>query len=89
MPSPAFETAWKESQQLDKKPTNDEMLDLYAYGKIAKQEEVKKPGLMDVYGKAKYNHWQKIVENGIHADEAEKKYIDLVSDLKTKYGFNG
>lgn len=39
-------------------------------------------------GKAKRKAWQELVDQNISADEAQKKYVTLVEDLKTKYGFD-
>lgn len=39
-------------------------------------------------GKAKHKAWQKEVDAGTSASDAEKKYIDLVEKLKGQYGFD-
>lgn len=38
--------------------------------------------------KAKYNAWKKLVEDGVTPEQAETKYIALIEELKTKYGFD-
>lgn len=42
-----------------------------------------------VQGKAKKNSWQKLVDEGVTTEEAQKRYIDLVEKLKGIYGFDG
>ncbi|EXJ57906.1 diazepam-binding inhibitor (GABA receptor modulator, acyl-CoA-binding protein) [Cladophialophora yegresii CBS 114405] len=91
MPSAAFKKAADESRQLKAKPSNDELLELYALFKVANGEDISKapaPGMFDLKGKAKHKAWQKEVDAGTSAADAEKKYIDLVNKLKGQYGFD-
>ena len=39
-------------------------------------------------GKAKFKAWQKEVDAKTTPAAAEKKYIDLVTSLKSKYGYD-
>jgi acyl-CoA-binding protein len=39
--------------------------------------------------KAKRNAWQKIVDEGVKPADAQKRYVQLVKDLKEKHGFTG
>ncbi|KAM5348170.1 hypothetical protein ACJ41O_007994 [Fusarium nematophilum] len=39
-------------------------------------------------GKAKYNAWKKIAEEGISPEAAQEKYVALVESLKEKYGYD-
>ena len=39
-------------------------------------------------GKAKQRAWKKIVDEGVTEDQAKEKYIALVEELKTKYGYD-
>ncbi|CAI4210755.1 unnamed protein product [Parascedosporium putredinis] len=68
----AFQKAAEESKQLTSKPSNDELLELYALYK----------------GKAKKGAWQKIVDEGVTAEQAQERYIALVEKLKGTYGFD-
>ncbi|KIW66449.1 hypothetical protein PV04_05784 [Phialophora macrospora] len=91
MPSAAFQKAANESRQLKAKPSNDELLELYALFKVANGEDISKapaPGMFDLKGKAKHKAWQKEVDAGTSAADAEKRYIDLVEKLKGQYGFD-
>ena len=45
--------------------------------------------MLDVQGKAKKNAWQKLVDEGVSAEDAQQRYIDLVEKLKGDYGFDG
>lgn len=40
-------------------------------------------------GKAKYNAWKKVEDDGVSAKDAQEKYVKKVNSLKEKYGFNG
>ncbi|KAF2662690.1 hypothetical protein K491DRAFT_710030 [Lophiostoma macrostomum CBS 122681] len=69
-------------------PTDKEKLDLYAWGKVAKSEDIsaaKKPAFYDFEGKAKRTRWQEAVDEGISANDAEKKYIELGQALINKH----
>jgi len=90
--SPEFETAVKQSKQLTSKPSNDDLLKLYAYYKQALQdppiEKAEAPGTFDLKGKAKKRAWQQVVDDGVTPEEAQTKYVALVEEMKVKYGFD-
>ncbi|RMD41672.1 hypothetical protein DV735_g3442, partial [Chaetothyriales sp. CBS 134920] len=89
MPSAEFDQAAEATKHLKQKPTDAELLELYSLFKIANGEDISKvqqPGIFDLKGKAKYNAWKKEVDSGITAEQAEKRYIELVETLKSKYG---
>lgn len=92
MPSAAFQTAVKASRQLKAKPSDDELLQMYALFKQATQDppidKAEAPGTFDFKGKAKKRAWQKVVDEGVKPADAEKKYVELVGKLKEKYGFD-
>ncbi|ERF76754.1 hypothetical protein EPUS_02293 [Endocarpon pusillum Z07020] len=92
MPSANFEAAAKAVKQLKAKPSQDELLQLYALYKQATQnpkfESADKPGTFDFTGKAKYRAWENVVKEGITPADAEKKYIALVAELKQKHGYD-
>nr|POE82421.1 acyl-coa-binding protein like 1 [Quercus suber] len=91
--SPAFEQAVKDSRNLKAKPTNDELLELYALFKQGSQdppfEQSPVPGMFAITDKAKRSAWQKVHEKGTSAEEAQTQYVALVDGLKEKYGFEG
>ncbi|ROW16647.1 hypothetical protein VPNG_01553 [Cytospora leucostoma] len=87
----AFDTAVADSKKLTSKPSNEELLDLYALYKIAQGEDISSapaPGMFDLKGKAKKNAWQKRVDEGVTPSQAKEEYVALVETLKTKYGYD-
>ena len=80
-----FETAVAQSKQLTQRPSNDELLDLYALYKQATEGDVTgdRPGGFDFKGIAKYDAW--LSKKGISKDKAMGDYISLVATLKSKY----
>jgi diazepam-binding inhibitor (GABA receptor modulating acyl-CoA-binding protein) len=89
--SEAFQKAVEDSKKLTSKPENQELLDLYALFKIANSEDFSKataPGMFDIKGKAKYNAWKKLVDEGKTAEQAQEDYVAKVEELKTKYGYD-
>lgn len=42
-----------------------------------------------IQGKAKYNAWKKVADEGLTHQQAQEKYVKLVNSLKEKYGFEG
>merc|ERR1711939_1255034 len=78
MPGADFQAAVKASRQLKAKPSNDELLELYALFKVANGEDISKaeaPGMFDLKGKAKQKAWQKEVDAGTSQADAEKRYV--------------
>lgn len=77
-----FQKASKEVWNLRTKPSNDELLNLYALYKQATDGDVSgpKPGLLDLKGRAKYKAWSEL--KGTSKDEAMKKYVAAVKRLK-------
>jgi diazepam-binding inhibitor (GABA receptor modulating acyl-CoA-binding protein) len=69
-------------------PSNDEQLKLYAYAKVAQGQDfsaAKKPGMFDLTGKAKYNKWKEVVDEGVSQQDADAKYVELGESLVKKY----
>jgi len=90
--SPEFQQAVNDSKKLTAKPSNDDLLQLYALYKQALQdppiEKAEAPGTFDLKGKAKKRAWQKVVDEGVTPEEAQTKYIALVEKLKETYGYD-
>jgi diazepam-binding inhibitor (GABA receptor modulator, acyl-CoA-binding protein) len=77
-----FEQAQADVKTLTSRPSNDELLQLYALYKQASQGEAsaaKKPGRFDLVGKAKYDAWSKLA--GTSSDDAKTRYVDTVDGL--------
>ncbi len=69
--------------KLSKAPDNQMKLKLYALFKQATDGDYtngKKPGMMDLAGKFKYEAWKQV--EGLSLDEAKQQYIDLVKQLQ-------
>jgi len=90
--SEAFKQAVIDSRKLVSKPSQDELLQLYALFKQGTQdpptESAENPGTFDLKGKAKKRAWQKVVDEGVTPEDAQKKYVALVEELKEKLGFD-
>lgn len=76
-----FEQAQKDVKTLTERPSNDDMLAMYANFKQATVGDCsgKRPGMMDMVGRAKYDAWAKI--SGTSSDDAMQAYIDKVKAL--------
>lgn len=77
----AFEQAQKDVKTLTERPSNDDLLALYSLFKQATDGDVsgKRPGMLDMVGRAKYDAWAKL--SGTSADDAKQQYIDKVNAL--------
>jgi diazepam-binding inhibitor (GABA receptor modulating acyl-CoA-binding protein) len=77
-----FAKAQVDVKALPSKPSNDDLLELYASYKQATAGEAadaKKPGRFDLVGKAKYDAWSKL--GGLSADDAKQRYVTTVRRL--------
>lgn len=76
-----FEQAQKDVKTLTERPSNDDMLALYANYKQATDGDVsgKRPGMLDMVGRAKYDAWAKL--KGTDSDSAMQAYIAKVREL--------
>ena len=77
-----FAKAQVDVKTLTTRPSNDDLLALYATFKQATAGEAataKKPGRFDLVGKAKYDAWTKLA--GVTADDAKQRYVDTVQRL--------
>ena len=79
--SAKFEDAQKRVKELKSAPSNDELLELYAFYKQATVGDVSgsRPGMLDLKGRAKYDAWTK--KKGVSKDDAMTKYVALVDRL--------
>jgi acyl-CoA-binding protein len=76
-----FEEAQRRVKQLSKTPSNDELLELYAFYKQATAGDVSgsRPGMMDFKGRAKFDAWAG--KKGTSRDDAMTKYVAVVDRL--------
>jgi diazepam-binding inhibitor (GABA receptor modulating acyl-CoA-binding protein) len=80
-----FNTAVAQSKELTKRPTNEELLDLYALFKQATEGDVNeaRPGGFDFKAIAKHDAWSS--KKGKTTDQAMLEYIDLMKTLNEQY----
>ena len=78
----AFQKASQDVQQLDERPSIENLLKLYALYKQATEGDVQgeRPGMMDMKGRAKFDAWAGL--QGLSAQDAMQDYVDLVESLK-------
>jgi acyl-CoA-binding protein len=77
-----FEAAAKDSKNLKTRPSDEDMLRLYALYKQASVGDATgdRPGSFDFVNRAKYDAWARL--KGTDTDKAMKSYVDLVERLK-------
>jgi diazepam-binding inhibitor (GABA receptor modulator, acyl-CoA-binding protein) len=80
-----FNSAVTKSKELTKRPSNEELLDLYALFKQATEGDVsgERPGGFDFKAIAKFDAWAS--KKGITKEQAMQDYINLVSRLHESY----
>jgi diazepam-binding inhibitor (GABA receptor modulator, acyl-CoA-binding protein) len=81
-----FSEAKARVEKLSKRPSNDQLLDLYAFYKQATEGDISgsRPGMLDLKGRAKYDAWAD--RKGLSKDDAMKKYAALVDKLAAELG---
>jgi acyl-CoA-binding protein len=80
-----FEKAVAQSKELTKRPSNEELLQLYALYKQATDGDVTgdRPGGFDFKAIAKFDAWAEV--KGKSKDDAMKEYIALMARLYQQY----
>ncbi|KAL2711469.1 acyl-CoA-binding protein [Vespula squamosa] len=80
-----FEAAETAVRTLTKRPTDEELLELYALYKQATigDCDTPKPGMFDLKGKAKWEAWRS--KKGNSKEVAKQAYIKYVGELMEKY----
>ncbi|MEY4931595.1 MAG: hypothetical protein RI909_2319 [Bacteroidota bacterium] len=80
-----FNTAVSKSKDLTKRPSNEELLDLYALFKQASEGDVSgdRPGGFDFKAIAKFDAWAS--KKGMTKDQAMQDYVNLMSKLQQSY----
>jgi diazepam-binding inhibitor (GABA receptor modulator, acyl-CoA-binding protein) len=76
-----FEDAQKRVNALTSRPSNDELLQLYALYKQATVGDAtgKRPGMLDLKGRAKFDAWEG--RKGTAKDKAMESYVALADKL--------
>lgn len=80
-----FNDAADKVKNFSKRPSDDELLELYAFFKqgTVGDNETEKPGLLDFKGKAKWEAWNK--KKGTTKEAAKEAYVKLADDFAAKY----
>lgn len=80
-----FESAAARAKDFTKRPTNEELLQLYALYKQASEGDVsgERPGGFDFKAIAKYDTWEEL--KGKSKETAIQEYIRLVDSLNQLY----
>lgn len=80
-----FESAAARSKEFTRRPSNEELLQLYALYKQATEGDVagERPGGFDFKAIAKYDAWQEL--QGKSKETAATEYIALVDQLSKQY----
>lgn len=81
-----FKKSEKTVKTLKKRPSNDELLKLYALFKQATEGDVSgsRPSLINVRARAKWDAWKEV--SGIDKDRAMEDYSQTVDELVGRYG---
>ena len=81
-----FHDAAERVKTLTARPSNEQLLNLFALYKQATDGDVQgdKPGMFDFKGAAKYAAWESL--QGTSADSAMEQYVTLVDHLLATVG---
>jgi diazepam-binding inhibitor (GABA receptor modulating acyl-CoA-binding protein) len=76
-----FADAQTRAKALTRRPSNEELLDLYALFKQATSGDASgsRPGMFDPVGRAKFDAWTG--KKGLSKDDAMTRYVALVDKL--------
>jgi diazepam-binding inhibitor (GABA receptor modulator, acyl-CoA-binding protein) len=76
-----FASAQQRVKTLSTRPSNDTLLELYALYKQGTEGDVagKRPGMLDLKGRAKYDAWAG--RKGLGKEQAMQQYVALVDRL--------
>lgn len=76
-----FASAQERVKTLKSRPSNEVLLELYGLYKQGTEGDVqgKRPGMLDVKGRAKYDAWAS--KKGTSKDDAMRAYVELVDKL--------
>jgi acyl-CoA-binding protein len=80
-----FESAAARTKEFTKRPSNEELLELYALYKQATEGDVRgeRPGDFDFKAIAKFDAWEAL--QGKSQEQAMQEYITLVNNLQQQY----
>uniref|UniRef100_A0A668TE31 ACB domain-containing protein n=1 Tax=Oreochromis aureus TaxID=47969 RepID=A0A668TE31_OREAU len=83
---PEFDKAAEDVKKVKAKPTDEELLFLYALYKQAVVGDIntERPGMLDLKGKAKWDAWES--RKGMSKEDAMSAYIAKAKEVISKYG---
>jgi acyl-CoA-binding protein len=81
-----FSAAQERVKTLSRRPSNDQLLQLYGLYKQATEGDAtgKRPGMLDLKGRAKFDAWSE--RKGTARAAAMQAYVDLVASLVKTLG---
>jgi acyl-CoA-binding protein len=81
-----FAEAQERAKKLSRRPGNEDLLKLYSLYKQATEGDVagKRPGMLDMVGRAKYDAWSS--RKGMERTAAMQSYVELVARLERAGG---
>jgi diazepam-binding inhibitor (GABA receptor modulating acyl-CoA-binding protein) len=79
-----FTAAQERAKTLSARPSNEDLLALYALFKQGTTGDVQgsRPGMFDLKGRAKFDAWSG--KKGLSTEQAQQAYVDLVERLAAK-----
>ena len=82
----AFAEAQERVKRLRRRPSNDQLLELYGLYKQATAGDVagKRPGMLDPVGRAKHDAWS--ARRGMGREDAMRRYVGLVDEIEKALG---
>ncbi|XP_067139136.1 acyl-CoA-binding protein [Centruroides vittatus] len=82
----SFNKAAEDVKNLKSRPTDQELLELYALYKQATVGDcnTSRPGMLDLKGKAKWEAWNG--KKGMSQNDAKEAYVKYANELIAKYG---
>ena len=82
----AFAEAQERVKKLARRPSNEQLLELYGLFKQAIEGDARgsRPGMLDLVGRAKWDAWA--ARKGTSSDEAKRLYASLVEELARSLG---
>jgi acyl-CoA-binding protein len=86
MDQTAFEDAQQRVNALKKRPSNEQLLELYGLYKQATAGDAggARPGALDFKGRAKFDAWSRLA--GTSREDAAVRYVTLVDRLVASLG---
>ena len=77
-----FDAAQHASKNLEERPDNMTLLEIYALFKQATAGDItgERPGFTDLVARAKFDAWSSV--KGLSKDQAMQKYVDLIAGLQ-------